>query len=94
MEDELEGEELEELDCEGMNDQEEGELEYKSRNEPEEAIGRPWDRLQPPILDKPVYVLISFHLTLIIHFQRLFIATFEGASILQNPFNVYDWLCG
>ena len=91
MEDELEGDELDELDCEGMNDQEEGELEYKSRNEPEEAIGRPWDRLQPPTLDKSVYVLISFHLTLIIHFQRLFIAAFEGTSILQNPFNAYEW---
>jgi hypothetical protein len=27
--------------CGGMNDHEEDELEYKSRNEPEEVIGRP-----------------------------------------------------
>ena len=36
----VDGAEDDGLDCEGINDQEEGELEYKSRKEPEEVIGR------------------------------------------------------
>ena len=50
IEEEVEGagvDGLDGLDCEGTNDQVEGELEYKSRKEPEEVMGRP-DQPQTP----------------------------------------------